>query len=228
MENKPLNHTAMNKTLILILMSLLLLGKTEAQEQSQDSLLVGMPLHHHAVTIDAFTYLADACLLTYEYFLPHRASLEVELGAQGFHWKQLQYLGASTRPGIATTIGYKFFFPVGKRSKAMARVGSIPRVSYFIKPRLTYVHQWSSYDVYVGNVGWDIVTQRTTLHENYLSLGIILGRQFVSRHGFVFSPYFGYNLPLWRKGPFHTSDHPGSSAVYYGYFSAGIKLGWAF
>ncbi len=226
MENKPLNLAIMTKTLILILMPLLLLGNTQAQEP--DSLLNDQPLRHHAVTVDPFTYFADACLLTYEHALPHRASLEVELGAQGFHWRQLQYMGATTRPGIATTIGYKFYFPAGKRSKAMARAGSLPRVGYFVKPRLTYVHQWSSYDVYVGNVGWDIVTQRTTLHENYLSLGIILGRQFMSRHGFVFTPYFGYNFPLWLKGPFHTTENPGSSAVYYGYATLGMKFGWAF
>ena len=188
----------MKKTFLLILMPLLLLGNTQAQEP--DSLLIDQPLRHHAVTIDPFTYFADACLLTYEYALPHRASLEVELGAQGFHWRQLQSVGATTRPGIATTVGYKFYFPAGKRSKAMARAGSLPRVGYFVKPRLTYVHQWSSYDVYVGNNGWDIVTQRTTLHENYLSLGFILGRQFMSRHGFVFTPYFGYNIPLLRAG----------------------------
>ena len=216
----------MKKTFILILMPLLLLSTTQAQEP--DSLLIDQPLRHHAVTIDPFTYYADACLLTYEYALPHRASLEVELGAQGFHWRQLQYVGATTRPGIATTIGYKFYFPAGKRSKAMARAGSLPRVGYFVKPRLTYVHQWSSYDVYVGNNGWDIVTQRTTLHENYLSLGIILGRQFMSRHGFVFTPYLGYNIPLLLKRPFHTADKPGSSAVYYGSASLGIKMGWAF
>lgn len=216
----------MKKTLLLIFMSLLLLGNTQAQEP--DSLLIDQPLRHHAVTIDPFTYYADACLLTYEYALPHRASLEVELGAQGFHWRQLQSVGATTRPGIATTVGYKFYFPAGKRSKAMARAGSLPRVGYFVKPRLTYVHQWSSYDVYVGNNGWDIVTQRTTLHENYLSLGIILGRQFMSRHGFVFTPYVGYNLPLLLKGPFHTADNLGSSAVYYGSASLGIKMGWAF
>ena len=204
----------------------LLLGNTQAQEP--DSLLIDQPLRHHAITIDPFTYFADACLLTYEYALPHRASLEVELGAQGFHWKKHQGSGAATRPGIAATVGYKFYFPAGKRSKAMARAGSLPRVGYFVKPRLTYVHQWSSYDVYVDNIGWDIITQRTTLHENHLSLGIILGRQFVSRHGFVFTPYLGYNLPLWHKGPFHTHDNPGSSAVYYGYISAGMKLGWAF
>ena len=206
-------------------MSLLLLGNTQAQEP--DSLLIDQPLRHHTVTIDPFTYFADACLLTYEYALPHRASLEVELGAQGFHWRQLQSVGATTRPGIATTIGYKFYFPAGERSKAMARAGSLPRVGYFVKPRLTYVHQWSSYDVYVGNNGWDIVTQRTTLHENHLSLGIILGRQFMSRHGFVFTPYFGYNIPLLLKGPFHTADNLGSSAVYYGHASLGIKMGWA-
>lgn len=216
----------MKKTLLLIFMSLLLLGNTQAQEP--DSLLIDQPLRHHAVTIDPFTYFADACLLTYEYALPHRASLEVELGAQGFHWRQLQSVGATTRPGIATTVGYKLYFPAGKRSKAMARAGSLPRVGYFVKPRLTYVHQWSSYDVYVGNNGWDIVTQRTTLHENYLSLGIILGRQFMSRHGFVFTPYLGYNIPLLLKGPFHTADNPGSSAVYYGHASLGIKMGWAF
>lgn len=216
----------MKKTFILILMSLLLLGNTQAQEP--DTLLIDQPLRHHAVTIDPFTYYADACLLTYEYALSHRASLEVELGAQGFHWRQLQSVGATTRPGIATTVGYKFYFPAGKRSKAMARAGSLPRVGYFVKPRLTYVHQWSSYDVYVGNNGWDIVTQRTTLHENYLSLGIILGRQFMSRHGFVFTPYVGYNLPLLLKGPFHTADNLGSSAVYYGSASLGIKMGWAF
>lgn len=203
----------------------LLLGNTQAQEP--DTLLIDQPLRHHAITIDPFTYFADACLLTYEYALPHRASLEVELGAQGFHWRQLQSVGAITRPGISTTIGYKFYFPAGKRSKAMARAGSLPRVGYFVKPRLTYVHQWSSYDVYVGNNGWDIVTQRTTLHENYLSLGIILGRQFISRHGFVFTPYLGYNLPLLLKGPFHTADKLGSSAVYYGHATLGIKLGWA-
>ena len=216
----------MKKTLLLTFMFLLLLGNSQAQEP--DTLLIDQPLRHHAVTIDPFTYFADACLLTYEYALPHRASLEVELGAQGFHWRQLQSVGATTRPGIATTIGYKFYFPAGKRSKAMARAGSLPRVGYFVKPRLTYVHQWSSYDVYVGNNGWDIVTQRTTLHENYLSLGIILGRQFMSRHGFVFTPYLGYNIPLLLKGPFHTADNLGSSAVYYGHASLGIKLGWAF
>ena len=216
----------MKKTLLLTFMFLLLLGNSQAQEP--DTLLIDQPLRHHAVTIDPFTYFADASLLTYEYALPHRASLEVELGAQGFHWRQLQYIGATTRPGIATTIGYKFYFPAGKRSKAMARAGSLPRVGYFVKPRLTYVHQWSSYDVYVDNNGWDIVTRRTTLHENYLSLGIILGRQFVSRHGFVFTPYFGYNIPLLLKGPFHTTDNLGSSAVYYGHASLGIKLGWAF
>ena len=226
MENTPLHLAAMKKTLILIIMPLLLLGKTQAQEQ--DTLLIDQPLRHHAVTIDPLTFYADACLLTYEYALPHRSSLEVELGAQGFQWKKLQGVGAITRPGIATTIGYKFYFPAGKRSKAMARAGSLPRVGYFVKPRLTYVHQWSSYDVYAGNVGWDIVTQRTTLHENYLSLGIILGRQFVSRHGFVFSPYIGYNFPLWLKGPFHTTENPSSSAVYYGFATLGMKFGWAF
>ena len=50
MENKPLNLAAMKKTLILIIMPLLLLGKTQAQEQ--DTLLIDQPLRHHAVTID--------------------------------------------------------------------------------------------------------------------------------------------------------------------------------
>lgn len=216
----------MKKTLILLILPILLLGKAHAQEP--DTLLQDLPLHHHAVTTGPFTFYFDAFLLTYEYALPCRSSLEVELGAQGFHWERTQRSGAITRPGIATSVGYKFYLPLGKRSKAMARAGSIPRTSFYLKPRLALVHQWSTYDTYLGNNGWDVVTQRTTLHESTLSLAFIAGYQFVSRHGFVLAPYLGYNVPLWLNGPFHTLEQPGITAAYIGNATLGIKLGWAF
>ena len=123
---------------------------------------------------------------------------------------------------------YSIDLPLGKRSKAMARAGSIPRTSFFLKQRLTFVHQWSSYDTYLGNNGWEVVTQRTTLRENTLSLAFIVGYQFVSRHGFVLAPYFGYNLPIWLNGPFHTLEQSGTTAAYIGNVTLGMKLGWAF
>ncbi len=216
----------MKKTLLLLILPILLFGKAHAQEQ--DTLLQDLPLHHHAITTSPFTFYCDAFLLTYEYALPHRSSLEVELGAQGFHWERTQRSGAITRPGIATSVGYKFYLPLGKRSKAMARAGSIPRTSFYLKPRLALVHQWSTYDTYLGNNGWDIVTQRTTLRENTLSLAFIIGYQFVSRHGFVLAPYFGYNAPLWLSGPFHTVEQPGTTAASIGTATLGLKLGCAF
>lgn len=216
----------MKKTLLLLILPILLLGKAHAQEQ--DTLLQDLHLHHQAVTTSPLTFYFDAFLITYEYALPYRSSLEVELGAQGFRWEGSRSSGAITRPGIATTVGYKYYLPVGKRSRAMARAGSIPRTSFFLKPRLSLVHQWSSYDTYLGNNGWDVVTQRTTLHESTLSLAFIVGYQFVSRHGFVLAPYFGYNFPFWLNGPFHTVDEPGLTAAYIGNATLGLKLGWAF
>ena len=216
----------MKKTLLLLTLPILFLGKTQAQEP--DSLFLGLPPHHQAVTTSPFTFFVNAFLITYEHSLPHRSSLEVELGAQGFRWKETRGRGAVTRPGLAATVGYKFYLPLGSRSLAMARAGSIPRTSFYLKPRLALVHQWSSYDTYLGNNGWDIVTQRTTLRENTLSAAFIAGYQFVSRHGFVLSPYFGYSVPLWLSGPFHTAEQPGTTAAYLDNTTFGLKLGCAF
>ena len=216
----------MNNKLLLIILPLLLLGQTQAQEQ--DTLPTVLPMHRHAVSTNPLPLYNDAFLVTYTYALPIRSALEVEFGAQGFHWKKHQTTGATSRPGLVTTVGYKLFLPLGKQSRAMARAGSLPRTSFFLKPRLTLVHQWSSYDVYAGNDGWNILTRRTTLHETDLSFAIIGGYQFVSDRGFVLSPYFGYNIPMWIHGPFHTIEKPGATAAYYELFTLGINLGWAF
>jgi len=216
----------MKKQLLLIILPMLLVGSIRAQEP--DTLSSTLPMHRHAVTTSPLTFFNDALLITYEHALPIRSSLEFEIGAQGFHWKEHQGSGAVTRPGVATTVGYKLFLPLGRRSRSMARAGSLPRTSFFLKPRLTFVHQWSSYDVYVGNNGWNIITQRTTLHEDVFSMAIIGGYQFVSDHGFVLAPYFGYSIPFWVHGPFHTIEHPGASAAYYELLTLGFNLGWAF
>jgi hypothetical protein len=99
---------------------------------------------------------------------------------------------------------------------------------FFIKGRLSFVHQWSHYDVPRGNEGWDLITERYTLRENDLSLALIFGKQFVSKHGFVAAPFFGFCIPLWIDGPFHEVSNPGNSAAFWGLTTWGVKLGWAF
>ena len=215
----------MKKFVIIIL--IFLLSATQLKAQEQDTLL----LKRHAVTTSPLPILfGGAFLATYEHALPWRSSLELELGAQGFYWKKNRggVFGAPTRPGIVATSGYKFYLPLGKVNKKIALAGGIPYNSFFLKTRLTYVHQWSSYDVYVGNNGWDIITQHYTFHENDLFLAFILGYQFVSKQGFVIAPFMGYNLPLYISGPIHPADFPGSSAAHIGFATMGLKMGWAF
>lgn len=214
----------MKRNLLILLAAMLLADTLSAQETE-------MPrLRHNSITTSPTTLLGDAFLLTYEHTLPHHSSLEVELGGQGFRWNEWRasISGPATRPGIVATIGYKLYLPRGEKNHAIANAGGLPPRSFFIKGRLSYVHQWSHYDVPRGNEGWDLITERYTLRENDLSLALILGKQFVSKHGFVAAPFFGFCIPLWIDGPFHDDSDPGNSAAFWGPTTWGVKLGWAF
>ena len=210
------------KKLIVILLPILLCGSL----QSQDSVRVRC----NSVTVSPLPLLGGAALVSYERTLPFRSSVEVELGAQGFHWERLggAVWNCHTRPGYVATLGYKFYFPFDVEDLPKIENGGLVHLSWYLKVRLAYVHQWSSYDIFVGNQGWDILTERHTYHEQDLTLAFICGFQYVGKRGFVMSPFFGYNMPLIVDGPFHTKEYPGTSAAYAALLTAGIKLGWAF
>jgi hypothetical protein len=154
----------------------------------------------------------------------------VELGAQGFRWERLRgaVWNCHTRPGYVATVGYKFYFPFDEDDLPKMENGGLAHLSWYLKLRLAYVYQWSSYDIFVGNRGWDILTERHTYHEQDLTLAFICGFQYVGERGFVMSPFFGYNMPLIVDGPFHTKEKPCNSAAYVALLTAGVKLGWAF
>ncbi len=210
------------KKLIVILLPLLLCGSL----QSQDSVRVRC----NSVTVSPLPLLGGSALVSYERTLPFRSSVEVELGAQGFYWERLRSAiwNCHTRPGYVATLGYKFYFPFDVEDLPKIENGGLAHLSWYLKLRLAYVYQWSSYDIFVGNQGWDILTERHTYHEQDLTLAFICGFQYVGKRGFVMSPFFGYNMPLIVDGPFHTKEYPGNSAAYVALLTAGVKLGWAF
>ncbi|MBO4600012.1 MAG: hypothetical protein J5641_04660 [Bacteroidales bacterium] len=209
------------KKLLLILLPILLCINTQAQDTAE--------VRRNAVTVSLLPLISGAELISYERALPCHSSLEVEMGAQGLTWDRWRGSGfAPTRPGFATAVGCKYYFPINKDKLPKMLRQYLSHRDYFVKMRLAYVRQWSSYDLYVGNQGWDILTERHTYHEDDITLAIIFGHRFVGDHGFVFSPFVGYNFPLLIAGPFHTIEYPGTSAVYVGWLTAGIKLGWAF
>ena len=187
-------------------------------------------MRRNSVTISPLPLLGGSALVSYERTLPFRSSVEVELGAQGFYWERLRgaVWNCHTRPGYVGTLGYKFYFPLNRNDVPMMRRGGLVQTSCYLKLRLAYVYQWSSYDIFVGNQGWDILTERHTYHEQDLTLALIYGFQFVSKHGFVLSPFAGYNIPLMVAGPFHTISAPGISAAYQARLTYGVKIGWAF
>lgn len=211
------------KKFVIILLPLLLLGGVQAQ----DSVKACMA---NAVTVSLHPLIGGSALVSYERVLPFRSSVEAELGIQGFRWEQWRGspFNAHTRPGYVATVGYKFFFPFDKEDLPLMENGGLVHLSWYLKLRLAYVHQWSSYDIFVGNQGWDILTERHTYHEQDLTLAFIFGFQYVGKRGFVMSPFFGYNIPLIVDGPFHTKENPGTSAAYAALLTAGIKFGWAF
>jgi len=214
----------MKRNLLILLAAILLADTLSAQETE-------MPrLRHNSITTSPTTLLGDAFLLTYEHTLPHHSSLEVELGGQGFRWNEwhASTLGPATRPGCVATLGYKIYLANGAKNRAIANAGGLPPLSFFVKGRLSFVHQWSTYDVPRGNEGWNLITERYTFHENDLSLALIFGEQFVTKHGFVAAPFFGFCIPLWIDGPFHDVSYPGNSAAFWGATTWGVKLGWAF
>lgn len=210
------------KKLIVILLPLLLCGSLQAQDSVR--------VRCNSVTVSPLPLLSGAALVSYERTLPFRSSVEAELGVQGFRWEQWRGspFNAHTRPGYVATVGYKFFFPFDKEDLPLMEKGGLVHLSWYLKVRLAYVHQWSSYDIFVGNRGWDILTERHTYHEQDLTLAFIFGFQYVGKRGFVMSPFFGYNMPLIVDGPFHTKEKPGTSATYAALLTAGVKLGWAF
>ncbi|MBR3724122.1 MAG: hypothetical protein IKN11_01855 [Bacteroidales bacterium] len=195
--------------------------------QAQDSVKT---CKSNAVTVSLHPLIGGSALVSYERVLPFRSSVEAELGVQGFRWEQWRgsSFNAHTRPGYAATVGYKFFFPFDKKDLPQMENGVLVHTSWYLKLRLAYVHQWSSYDIFVGNQGWDILTERHTYHEQDLTLAFICGFQYVGKRGFIMSPFFGYNMPLIVDGPFHTKENPGTSAAYAALLTAGVKLGWAF
>ena len=210
------------KRLIAILLPLLLCGCIEAQDSVR--------LRHNTITVSPLPLLGGSALVSYEHTLPFRSSVEVEAGAQGYYWERLRgaIWNCHTRPGYVGTVGYKYYFPINKDKLPKMIRRYLSHRDYFVKMRLAYVRQWSSYDLYVGNQGWDILTEHHTYHEDDITLAIIFGHRYMGDHGFVFSPFVGYNFPLLIAGPFHTIEYPGSTAVYVGFLSAGFKIGWAF
>ena len=191
------------KKLIVILLPLLLCGSLQAQDSVR--------VRRNSVTVSPLPLLGGSALVSYERTLPFRSSVEVELGAQGFYWERLRgaVWNCHTRPGYVGTLGYKFYFPLNRNDVPMMRRGGLVQTS-------------------VGNQGWDILTERHTYHEQDLTLALIYGFQFVSKHGFVLSPFAGFNIPLMVAGPFHTISNPGISAAYAAMLTYGVKIGWAF
>lgn len=124
--------------------------------------------------------------------------------------------------------GYKYFLPLGKKNRELTTDGCLPRESFYLKMRLAYMRQWSSYNTYVGNDGWDIHTLKRTFHEQSIHCALILGVQLVTKNGLTLSPYFGVNIPLWIGGPFHTIEGPGLSVINFLHLTTGFKVGWAF
>lgn len=218
------------KRLIVLLLPLMLCGNLHAQSPVQtDAQATGM-MRRNTVTVSPLPLFSGTGLISYEHVFPFRSALEVEFGAQGLNWER--WRGATwnwhTRPGCAAAVGYKFYFPIDDEDLPMLESGNLIKLSWYLKMRLAYVYQWSSYDVYTGNRGWEILTERHTYHENDLSVALIVGFQYVGQQGFVLTPFIGYNLPVLVAGPFHTMDEPGISAFYAGYLTCGMKLGWAF
>ena len=211
------------KKFVVILLPLLLLGGVQAQDPAKACM-------SNAVTVSLHPLIGGTALVSYERALPFRSSVEAELGAQGFRWEQWRGspINAHTRPGYVATVGYKFYFPFDEDDLPKMENGGLAHISWYLKLRLAYVYQWSSYDIFVGNRGWDILTERHTYHEQDLTLAFICGFQYVGERGFVMSPFFGYNMPLIVDGPFHTKENPGNSAAYAALLTAGVKLGWAF
>ncbi|MBQ5975990.1 MAG: hypothetical protein IJL48_09835 [Bacteroidales bacterium] len=211
------------KKFVVILLPLLLLGGVRAQDSAKTC-------KSNAVTVSLHPLIGGSALVSYERVLPFRSSVEAELGAQGFRWERLRgaVWNCHTRPGYVATLGYKFYFPFDVEDLPKIENGGLVHLSWYLKLRLAYVHQWSSYDIFVGNQGWDILTERHTYHEQDLTLAFICGFQYVGKRGFVMSPFFGYNMPLIVDGPFHTKEYPGNSAAYAALLTAGVKLGWAF
>ncbi len=164
------------KKLFVILLPLLLCGSLQAQDS--------VKVRRNSVTVSPLPLFGGSALVSYERSLPFRSSVEVELGAQGYYWERLRgaVWNCHTRPGYVGTLGYKFYFPLNSNGVPMMRRGGFVQTSCYIKLRLAYVYQWSSYDIYTGNQGWDILTERHTYHEQDLTLALIYGFQFVSKH----------------------------------------------
>ena len=211
----------MKKILLSVLIMLLAWNSVSAQDSVR--------LRRNAVTTSLIPLHADGFLFTYERMLPIRSSIEVEAGGQGLFFGNSE--AQITRPGFATTIGFKFYIPLGERSRTAVRMGGLPRKSLFLKARFAYVRQWASIDDYVDNEGWVIITRKRNIYENDYTGALIFGYQFVTDPGFVFSPFIGVTMPSWVRidGPFHDiGSGTGISIISANNIVGGLKMGWSF
>ncbi len=211
----------MKKGILLFAVSIILCGSVGAQDSVRT--------FRNAITVNPLPLMGGGLLMAYEHTLPH-AGIEIDAGVQGWQWEKHHDvpMNVHMRPGFAVAAGYKYFLPLGKKNRELTTDGCLPRESFYLKMRLAYMRQWSSYNTYVGNDGWDIHTLKRTFHEQSIHCALILGVQLVTKNGLTLSPYFGVNIPLWIGGPFHTIQEPGLSVINFALLTTGFKVGWAF
>ena len=211
----------MKKGILLFAVSIILCGSVGAQDSVRT--------FRNAITVNPLPLMGGGLLMAYEHTLPH-AGIEIDAGVQGWQWEKHHDvpMNIHMRPGFAVAAGYKYFLPLGKKNRELITDGCLPRESFYLKMRLAYMRQWSSYTTYVGNDGLEIHTLKRTFHEQSIHCALILGVQLVTKNGLTLSPYFGVNIPLWIGGPFHTIQEPGLSVINFALLTTGFKVGWAF
>ena len=183
-----------------------LLSNSAIAQQPEDGVA------RHAVKLNLLSPMASSLDFNYEYRIARRSAMAIDM-AGNF----LKPMSRTMTPhAMFMQLQYRFYLNNQRRNGVMP----------FLGIGANYTRAWEHFDCFVGNDGWDIHTQRYTIHDQRLRPSFMFGLKVNIPFGLVIESTVGFvtegDEDNWRS--------PAYNCLTANYFTTQIstRIGWAF
>lgn len=191
----------MKKTIIII-MGLMLCPTLLRAQHPEDGVA------RHAVKTNIISVFAGCPTISYEYRIANHSAVQVDMGGTIFK-----------DPNTALTPHYYFAdahyrFYIVKQGRR--------HVMPFIGIGAHYTNAWTHMDLFVGNNGWDIITERYTKHDEVLRPFMLVGLKVNIPFGLTIETTIGGRLAYSVDGNSPLGQYNSVTTLFT------TSIGWAF
>ena len=166
----------------------------------------------HTVKFNLLSPFARSLDFNYEYRIASRSAVAVDFGGN-----LLRPMGQTMKPhAIFLQPQYRFYLARQRRNGVMP----------FLGIGLNYTRAWEHFDCFTGNDGWEIHTQRYTVHDQALRPALAFGLKVNIPFGLTIESTMGVILfnedNTWRSPLYNTSTANYLTTQF------STRIGWAF